>query len=38
VDLQARQLDTRAQLMKALGGGWVDDSLAATSSVSSTTN
>lgn len=28
VDLQARQLDTRAQLMKALGGGWVDDTVA----------
>jgi NodT family efflux transporter outer membrane factor (OMF) lipoprotein len=25
VDLQARQLDTRVLLMKALGGGWVDD-------------
>jgi NodT family efflux transporter outer membrane factor (OMF) lipoprotein len=28
VDLQARQFDTRAQLMKALGGGWVDDTAA----------
>ena len=26
VDLQARQLDTRVALMKALGGGWRDDS------------
>lgn len=25
VDLRARQLDTRLQLMKALGGGWTDD-------------
>ncbi|MBI3100623.1 MAG: efflux transporter outer membrane subunit [Burkholderiales bacterium] len=25
VDLQARQLDTRIALMKALGGGWIDD-------------
>ena len=25
VDLQARQLDTRIALMKALGGGWSDD-------------
>lgn len=25
VDLQARQLDTRINLMKALGGGWSDD-------------
>ena len=25
VDLQARQLDTRIALMKALGGGWNDD-------------
>ena len=25
VDLRARQLDTRVQLMKALGGGWNDD-------------
>ena len=25
VDLRARQLDTRVLLMKALGGGWVDD-------------
>jgi outer membrane protein TolC len=28
VDLQARQLDNRAQLMKALGGGWVDGTVA----------
>ena len=25
VDLRARQLDTQLQLMKALGGGWTDD-------------
>ena len=25
VDLRARQLDTRLVLMKALGGGWTDD-------------
>ena len=25
VDLRARQLDTRVLLMKALGGGWIDD-------------
>ncbi|MBT9512222.1 MAG: RND transporter, partial [Acidovorax sp.] len=25
VDLRARQLDTRLLLMKALGGGWTDD-------------
>ena len=25
VDLRARQLDTRVQLMRALGGGWSDD-------------
>jgi outer membrane protein TolC len=25
VDLRARQLDTRLVLMKALGGGWADD-------------
>ena len=25
VDLRARQLDTRLVLMKALGGGWSDD-------------
>ena len=25
VDLRARQLDTRIALMKALGGGWQDD-------------
>lgn len=25
VDLRARQLDTRLQLMKSLGGGWMDD-------------
>ncbi|MNF09653.1 hypothetical protein D3C80_2103710 [compost metagenome] len=25
VDLRARQLDTRLQLMKSLGGGWTDD-------------
>jgi NodT family efflux transporter outer membrane factor (OMF) lipoprotein len=25
LDLQARQLDTRVALMKALGGGWTDD-------------
>ena len=28
VDLRARQLDTRVALMKALGGGWTDDSAA----------
>ncbi|RZJ15538.1 MAG: efflux transporter outer membrane subunit [Acidovorax sp.] len=28
VDLRARQLDTRLQLMKALGGGWTDDTAA----------
>ena len=25
VDLRARQFDTRVALMKALGGGWTDD-------------
>ena len=25
VDLRARQIDTQLQLMKALGGGWTDD-------------
>lgn len=29
VDLQARQLDTRAQLVKALGGGWAERPLPA---------
>jgi outer membrane protein TolC len=38
VDLQARQLDTRAQLMKALGGGWVDDTVAAAPATASATN
>ena len=28
VDLRARQLDTRVALMKALGGGWTDDTSA----------
>ena len=28
VDLRARQLDTQLQLMKALGGGWSDDTQA----------
>jgi NodT family efflux transporter outer membrane factor (OMF) lipoprotein len=30
VDLQARQLDNRIALMKALGGGWTDDTALAT--------
>jgi NodT family efflux transporter outer membrane factor (OMF) lipoprotein len=33
VDLQARQFDNRAQLMKALGGGWSDDQAVAASTV-----
>ena len=28
VDLRARQFDTRVALMKALGGGWTDDTAA----------
>jgi len=33
VDLQARQLDTRIALMKALGGGWSEDSAASPATV-----
>ena len=28
IDLRARQFDTRVALMKALGGGWTDDTAA----------
>jgi len=31
IDLQARQFDNRAQLMRALGGGWAGDAAAAPS-------
>jgi len=34
VDIQGRQLDTRVALMKALGGGWHEDTRAANAQTS----
>jgi outer membrane protein TolC len=35
-DLRARQIDNHINLMKALGGGWRDDALALSSTLTST--
>jgi outer membrane protein TolC len=35
-DVRARQLDNQINLMKSLGGGWRDDALALSSTLTST--